>query len=165
MNLPENLSTTANSLYSLLSADQSPKTTAQLAEAFAQQPAGEERHKAVATADSLVVKGIINVDKGAGEATYTLLKSSSEVGPNEDADAKEEYVEKTDANAEEERMIAILESHNKTLPEEELFDLYEKGQLPATKSDEAASDIEAALKELEDAGVVSKEGERYSIKK
>ena len=62
-------------------------------------------------------------------------------------------------------MIAILEGHNKTLPEGELFDLYEKGQLPATKSDEDTGNIEAALKELVDAGVVSQEGEEYSIKK
>ncbi len=162
MNLPENLSTAATRIYNLLSAEQSPKTAAQLSEAYAQQPAAEERHKAIATADSLIVKGIVSVDKSGGEATYTLVKAASEVGPNDDADAKEEYVEKTDANAEEQRMIAILESNDKKLPEAKLFDLYEKEQLPAADGN---SNIKTALKELTDAGVINLEGEQYSIKK
>lgn len=164
MNLPENLSTAATRIFNLLAADQAPKTAAQLAEEYAQQPAAEERHKAIATADSLLVKGILSAEKGTGETTYTLVKSSSEVGPNDEADANEEYGEKTDANAEEQRMITILENHDQKLPEATLFDLYEKEQLPASGSG-SPHDLESALKELTDAGLVSKEGEGYSIKK
>ena len=165
MNLPDNLSTAATRICNLLSASQTPKTSTQLTEEFAQQPAGEERHKAIATADSLIIKGIVSADKGEGDTTYSLIKSASEVGPNDEADANEEYVEKTDANAEEKRMIAILEKNDKKLPEAKLFDLYEQEQLPASSANTSVdkNEIESALKELTDAGIVSKNGEEYSI--
>jgi hypothetical protein len=165
MNLPDHLSTAANRVFSLLSASQSPQSMVQLSEAYAQQPATEERHKAIATVESLIVKGIVSREGNSAEPTYILSKTASEVGPDERADAEDDYAQKTDANAEEQRMIALLEQNDEKLPESKLFDLYEKEQLPTeTGSPTDGAAIEKALKELTDAGLVVTEGDTYSIK-
>ena len=104
MNLPENLSSMATKLYELLSDSPTPKSLAALTTEVLPQPVGEEQYKAIATADSLVVKGVLKLEKATEHSQpdfYTLLKSLGEVGPAEEADANEEYGKKTDTNEEE----------------------------------------------------------------
>jgi 1,6-anhydro-N-acetylmuramate kinase len=62
-------------------------------------------------------------------------------------------------------MIAILEQHDKSLSADELFNLYLKGQTPDSTTPTPEEDIQAALKELTDAGTITAEGDQYQIKK
>jgi hypothetical protein len=166
MNAPENVSATAQKVYEILASSDAPKNVKAVAESYSPQPATEERYKAIATVDSLIIKGIVSVEKASNDSedVYKLIKGDNEVGPSEEADAAEEYVKKTDANEEEHRMIKLLEDHNKSLPAAELFDLYIKEQTPdATPATD--EEIQAALQELTDAGVISAEGENYQVKK
>jgi uncharacterized membrane protein len=170
MNQPENLSPTAKKVYENLSNSQSPKTMEDITNEFASQPTNEEGYKAVSTADSLVAKGIVTVENDGNantsqsQATYTLVKGPQEVGPSEEADAKEAYAEKTDANDEEKRMMAILEDHGGKMPAAELFDLYLKAQSANSEQAVSTDELTTAIKELTDAGLITKEERGYQVK-
>lgn len=167
MNLPENLSATATKLYELLSNSPAPKSMAAIASEMMPHPAGEERYKAISTADSLVVKGVLTMEKAAEQSQpdfYTLAKSPDEVGPSEEADANEEYGKKTDTNEEEKRMMAIFEKEGHRLPATELFDLYLKEQSPGGDVTAPDDELTRALQELTNAGLITAEGESYQVK-
>lgn len=168
MNLPENLSATAAKVYELLSNSSSSKSLAAIATEIMPQPTGEEGYKAVSTADSLVVKGVLTVEKATDSTQpdfYTLVKGPGDVGPSEEADTNEDYAKKTDTNEEEKRMMALFEKQGKRLPATELFDLYLKGQVPDGGDTPAQNNkLETALQELTDTGLITAEGEGYRIK-
>jgi hypothetical protein len=161
MNLPENASETAKKVYQILEEKKAPLSKADVLLATAPALATDEMYKAISTADSLVVKGIITENAGeGGSKTYTLQKDESQVGPLEEADAKEEYAKKTDVNEEEKRMIQLFEQWGKTLPDTTLYSLYEREQLPVDVSTE---ELEKALQELVDAGAITQNGATYQL--